>query len=70
MTESEPLKAVLIIVGSLGGLYAFVGLIQFIWTVIPQNHAGGGAEIAASIVPVCVGSIICAFCFQKALRKL
>jgi hypothetical protein len=65
------MKVVLIIIGSLGGLYAIVGSFLFIRTIMTSNAgtAYGGANIAASIVPVCLGLIVCVACFQKAFRK-
>ncbi len=65
------MKVFLIIIGSLGGLYAVVGIIQFIRTMMTSDPgtAYGGANIAASIVPVCLGLIVCLFCFQRAFRK-
>ena len=65
------MKALLIIIGSLGGLYAAFGIIQFIRTVLDSNPgtAYGGANIAASVLPVCLGLILCLVCFKRAFRK-
>jgi hypothetical protein len=65
------MKAVLIILGSLGGLYAAVGIVQFIRTLLTINPGTvfGGAMIAASVVPICLGLALCLFCFQRAFRK-
>ena len=65
------MKVVLIIIGSLGGLYAIVGSFLFIRTIMTSNPgtAYGGANIAASVVPVCLGLIVCVACFQKAFRN-
>ncbi len=65
------MKFVLIIIGSLGGLYAAFGIIQFIRTLSESNPGTpyGGANIAASVVPVCLGLILCLVCFQRAFRK-
>ena len=65
------MKVVLIIIGSLGGLYAVIGIVQFIRTMMTSNPgtAYGGANIAASVLPVCLGLIVCVVCFQKAFRK-
>jgi hypothetical protein len=62
------MKVVLIIIG---GLYAVVGGFLFIRTLMTSNPgtAYGGANIAASVVPVCLGLIVCVACFQKVLRK-
>ena len=64
------MKPVLIIVGSLGGLYAAVAIVQFIRTMTQSNPGtvGGGTNIAASVVPVCLGVIVCAVCFQRAFK--
>jgi uncharacterized membrane protein len=66
------MKAVLIIIGSLGGLYAAFGIVQFIRTLSQSNPATayGGATIAMSVFPVCLGLIVCLACFQRAFRKL
>jgi uncharacterized membrane protein len=65
------IKVVLIIIGSLGGLYAALGNIQFIRTLLENNPgtAYGAMIIAASAVPVCIGLIVCLVCFQRAFRK-
>lgn len=65
------MKAVLIMIGSLGGLYAAFGTVQFIRTLLQSNPATayGGANIAASVLPVGLGLIVCLLCFQGAFRK-
>lgn len=65
------MKIVLILIGSLGGIYAIVGGFLLIKTIMTSNpgSAYGGANIAASVVPVCLGLIICVACLQKAFRK-
>jgi hypothetical protein len=65
------MKVLLVIVGCLGGLYAFFGAIQMIRTMMTSNPgtAYGGANVAASLAPVCLGLAICLVCFQRALRK-
>jgi len=65
------MKIVLIIIGSLAGLYALVGTIQFIWTMLNSDPstAYGTANIAASVVPVCLGLIVSIACFTSAFRK-
>jgi len=65
------MKVVLIIIGSLGALYAFFGAVQFISTLLSSNPgtAYGAANIAASVVPVCLGLIVCALCFQRIFRN-
>ena len=66
------MKAVLIIFGSLAGLYAIVGVVQFIWVMLTSDasSAYGVAKIAASVVPVCLGLIVCLACLMKAFPKL
>lgn len=61
------MKVVLIILGTLGGLYAVFGIVQLIRTFQEANP--GGSIIAASVVPVCLGLIVCLACFQRAFRK-
>lgn len=64
------MKVVLILVGALGGLYAVAGTIQFIHTLSTSpGTAYGGANIAASVVPVCLGLIVCLVCFRRAFRR-
>ena len=65
------MRVVLIIMGSLGGLYATFGIVQFIRTLLASNPgtAYGGANLATSVVPVCLGLIVCLLCFQRAFRK-
>ena len=65
------MKAVLIVLGSLGALYAAAGIVQLVGVLL-HVRAGttyGGAVIAASVVPVCLGLAVCLFCFQRAFRK-
>jgi uncharacterized membrane protein len=64
-------KVVLIIIGSLGVLYALFGILQLIRTLLETNPgtAYGGSSIAGSVVPVCLGLIVCLACFQRAFRK-
>lgn len=65
------MKVVLIIIGSLGGLYAIFGIVQLVRTLLETNPgtAYGGSSIAASVVPVCLGLIVCVACFQRSFRK-
>jgi uncharacterized membrane protein len=69
--EGALMKVALIIIGLLGGLYAVFGIVQFIWTMLTSNPgtAYGGANIILSVVPVCLGLIVCVACFQRAFRK-
>ena len=64
-------KFLLVIIGLLGGLYAIFGAIQMIRTMMASNPgtAYGGANIAASLVPVCLGLAICVACLQKSIAK-
>ena len=65
------MKVLLAIIGIVGGVYAVFGAIQMIRTMTTSNPgtAYGGANIAASLVPVCLGLAICVVCFQRVLRK-
>jgi uncharacterized membrane protein len=65
------MKVILIIIGSLAGLYTLVGVIQFIRAMLTSDPgtAYGTANIAASVVPVCLGLIVCLACFMGAFRK-
>jgi hypothetical protein len=65
------MKVILIIIGALGGLYAVFGVVQLIRTLTAADPGTpyGGASIAASVVPVCLGLIVCVACLQRALRK-
>ncbi|HEY7423671.1 MAG TPA: hypothetical protein VH682_05445 [Gemmataceae bacterium] len=65
------MKAVLIIVGSLGGLYALFGLVQFVRTLLASDPGTtyGIVSMAGSVLPVCLGLIVCLLCFQRAFRK-
>lgn len=64
-------KIALIFAGTLAGLYAISGVILLIQTLLANDPLSvrGGAEIAASIVPPCIGLMICLACFQSAFRK-
>lgn len=65
------IKTVLIVLGSLGGVYAIFAIVQFIRTLMESNPgtAYGGASIAASVFPICIGLIVCLACLQRAFRK-
>ena len=65
------MKAVLIIIGTLGGLYAAFGIVLFVQSLLANDPgtAYGGSEIAASLVPPCLGLAVCLACFQAAFRK-
>ena len=69
--KGHGMKVIMIVIGSLGGLYAVAAVAEFIKAVKTNNPgtAYGGTEIAASFVPVCLGLIVCLACFQRALRK-
>jgi flagellar basal body-associated protein FliL len=64
-------KIVLIVIGSLAGVYSAAAIVQMVWTLVTRNPASarGASDIAAtvSIAALCVG--VCAVCFQKALCK-
>jgi hypothetical protein len=64
-------KAVLIILGTLGGVYAVFAIVQLIRTLTEANpgSAYGASRISMTVVPVCLGLIVCVACFQRAFRK-
>jgi hypothetical protein len=65
------MKIVLITIGSLAGLYTAAAIVQFIYSLLTSNPgtAYGTANIAASLVPVCIGLIVCVACFASVFRK-
>jgi hypothetical protein len=65
------MRAVLIGVGLLGVGVAVFGVVQLIRTVSASDPetAYGAANIAGSVLPVCLGLIVCLVCFQRAFRK-
>jgi hypothetical protein len=65
------MKAILIVLGSLGGLYALFGAVQLARNLMETNPATpyGGARIAASVLPPVLGLIVCLACFQRAFRR-
>ncbi len=64
------MKVLLLIIGFLGGVYASFGVVQMIRTMMASNPttAYAGANIAASVVPVCLALAICVVCLQRAFR--
>jgi hypothetical protein len=65
------MKVVMIVIGALGGLYALVGVVQMVgvlFSASPQTTEGA-SSLAAGIVPVCLGLIVCVVCFRSAFRK-
>ncbi len=65
------MKVNLILVGVLGGIYAAFGIIQLIRTLAAADPGTpyGAANLAASVVPPCLGLIVCLVCLQRAFRK-
>jgi uncharacterized membrane protein len=65
------MKVLLIAIGSLAGIYALFAIIQFIGAIATNdpNSAFGTANIAASVVPVCLGLIVSVACFTAAFKK-
>jgi hypothetical protein len=65
------MKIVLIVIGVLAGIYAFFGIIQFVMTLLSSDPASayGTANIAASVVPVCLGLIVSVACLTHAFKK-
>ena len=65
------MKVVLIIVGSLAGLYTLVAVVQLIHNLLTSDPSTtyGTMNIAASVVPVCLGLIVCLACFMNVFRK-
>jgi hypothetical protein len=51
------MKVLLIVIGSLAGLYAAIGIVQMLYVLATSNPGTvvGGATIAGSVVPVCLG---------------
>ena len=69
--HSNMKKIILIVIGSLVGVYSAFAIVQMMWTVFTRNplSSGGAGDIAAtfSIAALSVG--LCAVCFQKAFCK-
>ena len=65
------MKILLIIIGSLAGLYATVAVIRLVYVLVTSDpgSAYGVANIAASLVPPVIGLVVCIVCFQKVLAK-
>ena len=65
------MKVLMIIVGALGGLYAIGGLVMFVHNLMTTDPTStiGTATLAATVVPMCLGGIVCLACFQRAFRK-
>ena len=65
------MKILLIIIGSLAGLYATFAIIQLVYVLLTSDpgSAYGVTNIAASVVPPVIGLLVCIVCFQKVLAK-
>jgi uncharacterized membrane protein len=65
------MKIILTIIGSLAGLYAAFGGVQFVSVLLTSNTAAPYrvSQIMLSLVPVLLGLIVCFACFQAAFRK-
>jgi hypothetical protein len=63
-------KIVLVLVGLLAGLYALAGVGQLVGVLF--RNGGSPYEvsnIAANVVPVCLGLIVCVACFRHVLKR-
>jgi len=65
------MKIVLIVLGSLGAIYGLFGVVQLISAMSSTNADStyGTANIAAHLVPICLGFVVSAVCFQRAFAK-
>jgi uncharacterized membrane protein len=65
------MKIILIVIGSLAGLYAAFGVVQFIGVLLTSDAAPPYwvSQIVLCLVPVLLGLIVCLACFQAAFRK-
>lgn len=65
------MKTFLIILGSLGAIYAVFGIVRFLQLLVFSTPVStyGVASLSASVLPVCIGLIVCLACFQRAFRK-
>ncbi len=64
---------VLIVIGSLAGLYSIGALIQLIAVLATVKDRTTGYPpakyIASAIVPLCLGLAVCLWCLSRAFRK-
>ena len=65
------MKIILLIIGSLAGLYTLFAVVQLLRNFLASDPgtAYGTMNIAASVVPVCIGLIVCLACFMSVFRK-
>ena len=65
------MKIVWIVLGLAGFVFAGFGINQFvdIFSQSDPGSAGGGSRIAAGLLPVLVGTIVCLVGFKKAFEK-
>ncbi len=65
------MKIVLIVIGTLAGLYTFAAIVQFIGAIQTSDPTlpYRTANIAASAAPICLGLVVCLACFGSAFRK-
>jgi hypothetical protein len=71
LLEESAMKVVLIVIGVLASVYCMFGILQFIriFTASDPGSVGGGTNIAAGILPVCLGGVLALICFKKAFKK-
>ena len=64
-------KILLIVVGSLGGIYAIAAVVQFVNVLfaVDADNPYRTATIAASVAPICFGLMVCIACFSAAFKK-
>ena len=64
-------KAVLIVIGSLVGIYSVAAIVNMVWTLLTRNPASarGGSDVAATVSIAALSVGVCAVCFQKAFSK-
>jgi hypothetical protein len=66
----DAMKVLLIVIGTLGGLFALSGIFG-VYQAASGSPATlyGTANVASSVVLVVLGLIVFLFCFQRAFRK-
>jgi len=64
------MKIALIIIGTLGGLFALLKVNQLVTEIgSTPSTAYGASNIAANVAVICIGLIVCFACFQRIFRK-
>lgn len=65
------MKVVKIVIGIAAGIYAVIGVIQFVRTLLSHDAgtAFGASSIAAAVAPPCIGAVVAVLLLRSAFAR-